>query len=143
MINLREIKHRASRGVKRFGIEVRRAEPELLDFINDRQIDTVWDVGANVGQFGESLRLKGYNGKIVSFEPIRSAYETLAAKATADGNWEAHNFALGAECAKAKINVSLNSVFSSILPATPAALRFDNNSSRSHVEEIEVRTLDR
>jgi len=43
---------------KRLGIihVGRRRVRDLTDFIEDRRIDTVIDVGANVGQFGESLR---------------------------------------------------------------------------------------
>ncbi len=90
----------------------------------NRGITTVLDVGANVGQFAELLRLMGYRGKIISFEPLRAAYQELAAKAAADGNWEAHNFALGMQCGHATINVSNYSVLSSLLPLTAAGARF-------------------
>jgi len=43
----------------------RRRVRDLIDFIEDRGIDVVIDVGANVGQFGASLRDGGYRGKIV------------------------------------------------------------------------------
>ena len=68
---------------KRLGIlhVGRRRVRDLIDFIENRQIDTVIDVGANVGQFGESLRSGGYKGKIVSFEPTKSAYQVLSKKA--------------------------------------------------------------
>ena len=102
----------------------------------------VLDVGANVGQFGDLLRLKGYRGKILSFEPIRAVYETLAVKAAADGNWVANNFALGAKAEQTTINVSQLTVFSSILPASRAALRFDKEAKVAHVEDIVVNTLD-
>jgi FkbM family methyltransferase len=115
---------------------------DLMDFIRVRDIETVLDVGANVGQFGESLRAKGYRGKIISFEPIPSVFKTLAVKASADSNWQANNFALGARAGTATINVAEMSVFSSILPFTGAAARHNRQASVAGRETIEVRTLD-
>jgi FkbM family methyltransferase len=113
----------------------------VTDFVSNRDIEVVLDVGANVGQFGESLRKKDYRGKIVSFEPIPSAYQTLAAKAKADSNWDAHNFAPGAAPVRTTINVADASVFSSLLPATHAAAEFAETAVVTHLETIEVRML--
>ena len=41
----------------------------VLSF-REKNIDYVLDVGANEGQFVKELRYYGYNGKILSFEPI-------------------------------------------------------------------------
>ena len=40
-------------------------------------IDLVLDVGANVGQFGQGMRRLDYKGRIVSFEPLTSAFGVL------------------------------------------------------------------
>jgi FkbM family methyltransferase len=130
--------------LKRFGLEIRRTgfDRDLMDFIVHRQIDTVIDVGANVGQFGQDLRTRGYRGKIVSFEPIASVYQTLAATTTTDTQWESHNCALGAEAGEATIHVSQASVFSSILPSTQAATRYDKTAAIAKTETIAVRRLD-
>jgi FkbM family methyltransferase len=132
------------RVLKRLGVEVglSRNNPTLIDFIETRQIDVVLDVGANVGQFGKALRSRGYRGKIISFEPVKSEFQKLATVANADGNWETHNIALGAAPGKAEINVSQNSVFSSLLNLTSDATQFDSSTVISHREAIEVRTLD-
>lgn len=129
---------------KRLGIlEVgRRRARDLIDFIEDRKIDLVIDVGANVGQFGQSLRAGGYRGRIVSFEPIKSAYQTLAKKAAADGNWEVHRCGLGAVAGTAALHVSELSVCSSILELTSAATLHDSRFAVDHTEEIVVSTLD-
>jgi FkbM family methyltransferase len=131
-------------GLRRFGLELRRTgfNRDVMDFIVDREIDTVLDVGANVGQFGESLRANGYRGKIISFEPILSVHRILAAKASADGNWQTHNFALGDAASETTINVTDYSTFSSILPQTVAATQFDDTAAVTHSESIKVRTLD-
>jgi FkbM family methyltransferase len=48
-----------------------------MDFIENRGINLVLDVGANVGQFGLSLRNRGYAGQIMSFEPVSDAFNEL------------------------------------------------------------------
>lgn len=128
----------------RLGIDVRWASQvkEVMDFVNDRRIDIVMDVGANIGQFGLSLRAKGYRGKIVSFEPVKSAFQALAERAKADGNWEVHNLALGAAPGETMINVSDLAIFSSILPLTDAATEFNGRARYTHTETIAVQTLD-
>jgi FkbM family methyltransferase len=132
------------RGLKQFGFEIRQTgfNRDLMDFVADRAIDTVLDVGANVGQFAGSLRAKGYRGRIISFEPMFAAYEALAAKATADDNWEVKNLALGAKSERTTINVAASSVYSSILPLTDTAVQFDNATAVTRMETIEVRKLD-
>lgn len=138
------MKHFIQRGLRQFGLELRRTgfDRNLMDFVTNRSIDTVLDIGANVGQFGDSLRAKGYRGKIISFEPISAVFAVLAAKAMADGNWDVNNFALGAKTEHTTINVAASSVFSSILPTSNAAVIFNDTASISNTEEIEVRRLD-
>jgi FkbM family methyltransferase len=113
-----------------------------MDFIEDRGIDTIIDVGANVGQFGEALRADGYRGKIVSFEPTKAAFETLAGKAGADGHWEAYQCGIGATAGTAVLHASKLSVFNSFLELSNVAGLHDNRMAVDHTEEISVRTLD-
>lgn len=129
---------------KRLGIlhVGRRRVRDLIDFIEDRQIDLVIDIGANIGQFGESLRKEGYKGKIVSFEPTKSAYEILSKKAKADGAWETHHCGLGAAPGTATLHASQLSVFNSILELSDVAKLHDNRMTVDHTEEIKINTLD-
>jgi FkbM family methyltransferase len=120
----------------------RRRVRDLIDFIEDRKIDVVIDVGANIGQFGESLRAEGYRGRIVSFEPVESEFQTLSKKAAADGNWVAYHCGLGAAPGEAIINVSELTVFSSILPSTSAAALHDSRAAIQRTETIYIDTLD-
>jgi FkbM family methyltransferase len=120
----------------------RRRVRDLVDFLENRKIEQVIDVGANNGQFGEFLRANGYRGKIISFEPIEAEFQTLSRKAAADGNWEAHHCGLGAVTGQATIHVAELTVFSSILPSTDAAAQHDSRTAIDHTETIPIRTLD-
>jgi FkbM family methyltransferase len=74
------------------------------------------DVGANVGQFRDMLRLQiGFAGHIHSFEPIAALVEKLNERAHMDPPWSIHPFALGAERGKRAINVMASTGFSSFL----------------------------
>jgi FkbM family methyltransferase len=120
----------------------RRRVRDLIDFIEDREIDVVVDVGANIGQFGESLRAGGYRGQIVSFEPVEAAFQALLKKATADSKWEVHHCGLGATRGEAVIHVSGLTVFSSILNLTSSASLHDSRIAVERTETIKIETLD-
>jgi FkbM family methyltransferase len=128
-------------GLRRLGFETSRPRG-LIEFVRSRNVDLVLDVGANVGQFGSELRHLGYRGRIVSFEPLKHAFATLAARAARDGNWTCHNLGLGNESGEATMNVSRDSVYSSMLQQTPAAADFDAGSSVERTEVIKVCRLD-
>jgi FkbM family methyltransferase len=128
------------------GYDIRRTGSHFykrpIDFLRSRNIDLVIDVGANVGQYGKSLRTDVYAGWIVSFEPIAAAYEELAALANKDARWKAINMALGENEGLAKINISHAAVFSSILPQLPAATAFDAEAQVVRSESVRVARLD-
>lgn len=129
---------------KRLGIihVGRRRVRDLMDFMESRKIDTVIDVGANIGQFGESLRADGYRGNILSFEPTHACFQILARKAAADGNWEAQQCGLGAAPGTAVLHASKLSVFNSLLELSSVAALHDQRMEVDHTEEISIRTLD-
>ena len=63
----------------RMGWEIRRSPDSF--FIKRHGVDLVIDVGANEGQYGESLRRRGYRGEIRSFEPASETFRVLSASA--------------------------------------------------------------
>lgn len=85
-------------------------------------VDTVLDVGANLGQYGAGLRAGGYRGRLVSCEPLPDAYAELAKRAAADVRWTSVCAAVGSEPGTVEVNVAANSYSSSILPMTDAHL---------------------
>lgn len=114
--------------------------PHLGDFLASRDCDLVIDVGANRGQSGQRLRELGYRGRIVSFEPVESAYRQLAAQA--DSGWQTFHMALGAAPGEATINVSVDSVFSSIKPLAEDTERLFSIARTVHTETIRIERLD-
>lgn len=61
---------------------------QTVQILKAQNIDVVFDVGANIGQFASELRAYGYKGKIVSFEPLPEAYKELVNNAKGDKNWK-------------------------------------------------------
>ena len=101
------------------------------------------DIGANTGQFASEVRKKGYNGKIISFEPLADARKKLEENASKDKNWIVHEqAALGDHNGFVDINISKNSVSSSILPMLSSHFEAENNSVYIGREKTPIITLD-
>lgn len=106
------------------------------------KIDLVFDVGANAGQYGARIRAEGYKGRIVSFEPLNSAFSELAKRSARDADWTAVNVALGDRSGVAEINISGNSQSSSLLGMLPSHVEAAPGSVYIGREEITISTLD-
>src|SRR5262249_15214796 len=104
--------------------------------------DFILDVGANVGQFAQSMRALGFKGRIVSFEPLSCAYTELRLAAENDPLWECQNYALAAAEGNATINISGNSVSSSLLKIRDIHLRADPAARYVDTEVVALKTLD-
>lgn len=88
----------------------------LVSLCEARDINTFLDVGANQGQFATDLRVAGFGGRIISFEPLSQAHARLADRAASDPNWVVGpRIAIGREEGECSINVSANSFSSSLL----------------------------
>lgn len=111
------------RTFRRFGYSLRRFNPlsseaiRLGSMLKAHEVNLVFDIGANAGQFAQSLRELGYRGRIVSFEPQSEAREQLERAASVDPLWEvAPKAAIGAEDGEIELNLAANSISSSLLP---------------------------
>lgn len=83
--------------------------------INKADINLIFDVGANSGQYATLLRKVGYCGDIISIEPLLSAFKKMENIFKDDSNWTGYNFAAGNDIGTLEINVSEDSVCSSLL----------------------------
>jgi FkbM family methyltransferase len=116
-----------------------RSRRKLLD---EREIDVALDVGANAGQYAQGLRALGYQGRIVSFEPLASAFANLEEISAMDPAWECRHVALGAQGRRAKLNVAANSLSSSLLPAEERLVAAKPSTAFVGTEDCRVTTLD-
>jgi FkbM family methyltransferase len=104
--------------VNRTGFDVVREDfrYRFVPALDRHGITTVLDVGANIGQFAAELRRARFPGAIVSVEPLAAAYAELAARAARDPSWTAERAAVSDRPGTVTMNVSANSVSSSVLP---------------------------
>lgn len=58
-------------------------------------INCVIDVGGHFGEYGRMLRENGYDGRIISFEPVEMNHATLLSASSRDTSWIVKKLALG------------------------------------------------
>jgi len=104
------------------------------------KINCVIDVGANVGEYGAMLRRTGYQGRIISIEPVSDVYDKLVRKAANDQSWHTLNVACGSRNEAAAINVFDVSLHNSLLPPSE---NMSANIESTHVERTENVTVKR
>jgi len=121
MLILNVVKNTIQSALNKLGWEVRRYYlsdmVQLCSFLQQQEIDLVLDVGANIGQFGERLFQAGFQGRLVSFEPLSSAHMKLSETAKRYPKWSvAPRAAVGSHSGETVINISENMFSSSLLP---------------------------
>ena len=114
----------------------------LNHFLKINDIDCVLDVGANIGQYANNLRRIGYKKKIISFEPLSSAYKILQNKSVKDELWTSYNYGIGEENKEVNINISKNSYSSSILNILPLHTESEPQSEYFSKETISIKKLE-
>jgi len=116
----------------------------LISVFTRLDIDCVFDVGANVGQYARFLRSEvGFKGLIVSVEPISAHVEILRSASASDPLWVVEAAALGAATGRLPINVAKAGDLSSFLmPEKSNETGFAELSSAVAVEEVEVHVFD-
>ena len=135
--------------IRSLGFDLRRFNPENSDAAQFKRmllthgVNLILDVGANVGQFGQSLRDLGFKGRIVSFEPLSEARSRLLKTSEADLMWDvAPQAAIGAEDGEIEIHIAGNSVSSSVLDMLDAHSTAAPDSVYVGSERVPLRQLD-
>ena len=113
-----------------------------LDLLKKYNINLVFDIGANTGQYGQRLRKLGFKGRIVSFEPLPDAFQQVEKLAYQDEHWSVVNTAMGNFTGEATINVSRNSYSSSLLEVLPVHLESAPESACVDKVNVFVQTVD-
>ena len=116
---------------------------DVIRVLDLHRVNCVLDVGANVGQYAQRLRETGWKGRIVSFEPLPSAFESLQAASAADPDWRVMNVALGREDGEATINVvEGKGMMSSLLVASPYGREWSEKLAATSPLTVQVRRLE-
>lgn len=106
-------------------------------------INCLLDVGANGGQFGARVREGGYQGRIVSFEPLPHIAERLREVAADDPEWHVVEAALGDEASELEMTVvGDQGRTSSLLPASDYGLERSPRLAGVGRQRVPVRRLD-
>ena len=135
--------------LRRWGLSVNRLSTstdnamQTCAALRHADINIVFDIGANVGQFVNELRSVGYAEHVVSFEPLTSAHMGLVRAARSDARWVIHpRTAVGDADGSTSINVSGNSLSSSLLPMLDAHAAAASESIYVSSEQTPVARLD-
>jgi FkbM family methyltransferase len=119
------------------------ANERFLEECRGFATDIILDVGANTGQFAQGLRVSGYQGHIISFEPLSGAHAVLVAAAAPDPLWDiVERCAVGARDGWAEINIAGNSYSSSLLPMLDLHREAAPQSAYRGTEPCRVISLD-
>ena len=100
------------------------------------------DVGANEGQYVQTLRRTGYKGRVVSVEPLSSAFSVLSSAAAGDPRWSLVRAAAGSESGPSDLHVAGNGVSSSLLPMLDRHVMGAPESAIVGSETVQVAPLD-
>jgi len=101
--------------VRRKDVPIILEQEHLRKFFEAFDVDCVFDVGANVGQYAHMLRREiGFTGAIVSFEPMPEHAAALRSAAEGQGEWYVEEMALDMTEGTATFNVFAADQFSSL-----------------------------
>jgi FkbM family methyltransferase len=144
-----ELEGLVRRTANRFGIDIHRHRPETSEpgrlsmMLASHGVDIVLDVGANTGQFARSLREAGYQGRLVSFEPLSTAHAQLLRTSYGDARWEiAPRAAIGDHEGEVEMHIAGNSVSSSALGMLESHAKAAPGSAYVGSERVRLSRLD-
>ena len=134
--------HRFDLEFRNFSVE-KSENARFFTMLSYHHVNTIFDIGANEGQFGVILRDFGYRGKIISFEPLTQAREELLKISQKDSLWKvAPQAAIGDENGEIEIHIAGNSESSSILEMLDSHIEAAPNSKYIGNEKVPLRKLD-
>ena len=105
-------------------------------------LQTVFDVGANTGQFALAVRHYFPAAYIHAFEPVPGAFERLARVSRGDNRIRLYPLALGRRAQRMQFFANRFSQISSALPIDPANNHPNYNASAASPIEVSVARLD-
>lgn len=135
--------------LQKFGILIRKYTPGSSEELRrtklfaHHEIDMVFDIGANKGQYAKGIMDNGYTGHIVSFEPLSAVHQKLSREASGHARWTvADRCAVGSNTGEAVIHIAANSVSSTLSNMLSSHTEGAPESAIVSSEKVQVETLD-
>jgi FkbM family methyltransferase len=125
----------------KMGLIVKLVRPENNKWLQNRNLNYVLDIGANVGQYANLVHEILPKAKIISFEPIKGCYDELVEK-TKNINVKAINCAIGDVNEQQEINISAHTPSSSLLNMADLHTEVFAGTDYVKKETITVKRLD-
>ncbi len=130
--------------LQKIGVDIIRYRHKInpFGFFKNYEVNTVIDVGANVGQFASEIRAVLPDAHIYSFEPMKECFAKLNISRKNDRNFTSYNIGLGDIAGTSVIHKNSYAPSSSMLSNTELledAFPFTKDSTD---EKIIVKTLD-
>ena len=116
----------------------------LRKLLERLKIDVVLDVGANKGWYGEQLRSIGFEGVIISFEPIPEDCKIIEAKSARDDKGIVINKAVGDVRETKKLNIiehGEQTVMSSLLKSVDIESSKDIDVEIMRLDELDLASV--
>lgn len=142
------LRRRVRFAVRHLGLDIHRYQPTLdvnarrSHFLREHHVGAVIDGGANAGQWALTIRGNGYQGHIISFEPLADPFGALRETSAGDPLWHCVRAAIGDADTEARMNVAGNSLSSSLLPMEAAHVSAAPESAYVRTEAVRVVRLD-
>lgn len=126
------------------GIEVKKYTrlPHQLAWLKGVHIESILDVGANVGQFAEEITAVLPDATIYAFEPLKECFDKLNVAMSGRKNFESFNVAIGDKNESQTIHKSSYSPSSSLLEMGALHKELFPHTKESTPETIQVKRLD-
>lgn len=103
---------------------------------------TIFDIGANIGQFTLAARAFSPEAEIIAFEPLAGAAARFHALMRHDSSVVLHRVAIGPSVAALPMHVSRRADSSSLLPIGPKQSALFPGTGEDHIESVSVAPLD-
>jgi len=105
-------------------------------------VATLWDVGANVGQYATAVRRGGFRGRVISIEPGSTAFHDLWMRTEHDNSWYALRTAVAESAGERVLHITRNSQSSSLMPMLERHVDAAPSSEVTGEETVTTSTLD-
>lgn len=121
--------------------------PSIVDkfsseWFQSLNIDTILDIGANIGQFTKTMTCLFPHARIYCFEPLPDCFESLKELSLSNSNIEALNIGVGAESGILPFEKNTFSASSSFLQMTGNLKQAFPFADNSNTVEVNIARLD-